>query len=132
MAPTRTQPLWRAVCVFRRYCADDIDLHFFSDRQLAVDGYTGVVYIDPPPQVLSQFHQLAEEEQELKDIVSEHSHLPKLKTVSELATSKPKLDVAHDYLQSLNIDGVGHRSEIPRCETSYHRRRANGNVSGGA
>jgi len=95
---------------------DDIDLHFFSDRQLAVDGYTGEVYIDPPPQVLSQFHQLAEEEQELKDIVSEHSHLPAETQDGQRVSLHLNLglDVAHDYLQSLNIDGVGlYRSEIP-------------------
>lgn len=95
---------------------DDIELHFFSDRLLAVDGYTGEIYVDPPAQVLTQFHQLAEEEQELRDIVTEHSHLPAETQDGQRISLHLNLglDVTHDYLKTLNIDGVGlYRSEIP-------------------
>ncbi|WP_404401573.1 phosphoenolpyruvate--protein phosphotransferase [Idiomarina seosinensis] len=95
---------------------DDIELHFFADKQLIVDGYTGEIYINPPPQVLEQYQHLAEEEEELKQVVAEHAHLPAETQDGHRVSLHLNLglNVQSAYLQQLNIDGIGlYRSEIP-------------------
>ncbi|RUO75822.1 phosphoenolpyruvate--protein phosphotransferase [Idiomarina seosinensis] len=95
---------------------DDIELHFFAEKQLIVDGYTGEIYINPPPQVREQYQHLAEEEEELKQVVSQHAHLPAETQDGQRVSLHLNLglDLKQSYLQGLNIDGIGlYRSEIP-------------------
>lgn len=95
---------------------DDIQLHYFEEQQLVVDGYTGEIYLNPPQQVLEQYRQLAHEEDELREIVSEHSDLPAETQDGERISLQLNLGVSteNQYLQQLNVDGVGlYRSEIP-------------------
>ena len=95
---------------------DDIELHFFAEKQLIVDGYTGEIYINPPPQVREQYQHLAEEEEELKLIVAEHAHLPAQTQDGQRVSLHLNLglDVKQPHLTRLNIDGIGlYRSEIP-------------------
>ncbi|HAR56301.1 MAG TPA: hypothetical protein DCR58_05875 [Idiomarina baltica] len=95
---------------------DDIELHYFSEKILIVDGYTGEVYINPPPQVREQYQHLADEEEELKSIVAEHAHLPAQTQDGQRVSLHLNLglDIHQEHLKHLNIDGVGlYRSEIP-------------------
>jgi len=95
---------------------DDIELHFFTEKKLIVDGYTGEIYINPPPQVREQYRHLAEEEEELKLIVAEHAHLPAETQDGQRVSLHLNLglDVKQPHLANLNIDGIGlYRSEIP-------------------
>jgi phosphotransferase system enzyme I (PtsP) len=95
---------------------DDIELHFFAEKKLIVDGYTGEIYINPPPQVREQYRHLAEEEEELKLIVAEHAHLPAETQDGQRVSLHLNLglDVKQPHLANLNIDGIGlYRSEIP-------------------
>ncbi|MGM0481751.1 MAG: phosphoenolpyruvate--protein phosphotransferase [Pseudomonadota bacterium] len=95
---------------------DDIELHFFADKQLIVDGYTGEIYINPPPQVRAQYQHLAEQEEELKQVVAEHAHLPAQTQDGQQVSLHLNLglNIKQAYLQQLNIDGIGlYRSEIP-------------------
>ena len=95
---------------------DDIELHFFTEKKLIVDGSTGEIYINPPPQVREQYRHLAEEEEELKLIVAEHAHLPAETQDGQRVSLHLNLglDVKQPHLANLNIDGIGlYRSEIP-------------------
>lgn len=95
---------------------DDIELHFFAEKQLIVDGYTGEIYINPPPQVREQYQHLAEEEEELKQVVTEHADLPAETQDGQHISLHLNLglDIKQEYLRNLNIDGIGlYRSEIP-------------------
>lgn len=95
---------------------DDIELHFFAEKQLIVDGYTGEIYINPPPQVKEQYRHLAEEEEELKEIVARHVHLPAQTQDGQRVSLHLNLglDLKQPHLKNLNIDGIGlYRSEIP-------------------
>ncbi|AVJ55197.1 hypothetical protein C5610_02095 [Idiomarina sp. OT37-5b] len=95
---------------------DDIELHFFAEKQLIVDGYTGEIYINPPPQVKEQYRHLAEEEEELKEIVARHAHLPAQTQDGQRVSLHLNLglDLKQPHLKNLNIDGIGlYRSEIP-------------------
>lgn len=95
---------------------DDIELHFFAEKKLIVDGYTGEIYINPPPQVREQYRHLAEEEEELKQTVAEHAHLPAETQDGQRVSLHLNLglDVKQPHLANLNIDGIGlYRSEIP-------------------
>lgn len=94
----------------------DVSLQELQDTLLVVDGYTGEIFINPPAQVLSEYEQLAHEEDELRELAATTRNLP-----TETQDGVPValhlnvgLNADQELLQQLNARGVGlYRTEIP-------------------
>lgn len=93
-----------------------LKLETLSRRALIVDGYYGQVYVSPSKSVLSEFKQLAQEEQELNQSLVSLRDKPAETTDNYRVSLQVNTGLAMDAGLSMSVgaEGVGlYRSEVP-------------------
>ncbi|MGX5913306.1 phosphoenolpyruvate--protein phosphotransferase [Aliidiomarina sp. Khilg15.8] len=95
---------------------EDVPLQYLDEQFLIVDGYSGELFVNPFEQVLDEYRQLQQEEQELAETVAMHRDLPAETTDGEAISLQINagLNIEHGVEQNGMFDGIGlYRTEIP-------------------
>jgi phosphotransferase system enzyme I (PtsP) len=95
---------------------EDVPLQYLDEQFLIVDGYSGELFVNPFEQVLEEYQQLLQEEQELAETVAMHRDLPAETTDGEAISLQINagLNIEHGVEQNGMFDGIGlYRTEIP-------------------
>ncbi len=92
-----------------------VNLDSINGKLGIVDGYAGLVYIDPDKQLLEEYHELAVEESELSAMVNQELDLPAVTQDGQTIEVLLNAGLSADSNAAVNqgVDGVGlYRTEI--------------------
>ncbi|MEE4244412.1 MAG: phosphoenolpyruvate--protein phosphotransferase, partial [Kangiellaceae bacterium] len=103
-------------------CSDAIPIHQFEGKQLALDGYQGILYISPSDALIKQYRDLTREEKRLSRELIKEVKQPAVTLDGQSIEIHLNTGLLADFEPNVveQVDGVGlYRTEIPFLLREY-------------